>query len=117
VHVIGFAVDDPAATENLRQIATSGSGLYFDANDSAQLATALRQAVELTYQILGPEGAEIASGRVGAAGISLEPGQYTLRINAVPPVEQALIVEPGSTTELHVSQGPEGLDVTAGDGQ
>lgn len=116
VHVIGFAVDDPAATENLSAIATSGNGLYFDANDAAQLAAALQQAVELTYQILGPEGAEVATGTVGAAGITLEPGQYTLRVNSLPPVERELLVEAGSSLEVRVSQGLEGIDITIGDG-
>lgn len=116
VHVIGFAVDDPAATENLREIATNGGGLYFDAKDSAQLAAALRQAVELTYQILGPDGSEVANGTVGAAAITLEPGQYTLRVNSLPPVDHELVVEPGKSLEVRVSQGPEGLDITVGEG-
>jgi hypothetical protein len=112
VHVIGFAVDDPAATENLRAIATNGGGLYFDANDSTQLASALRQAVELTYQILRPDGSEVTTGSVGADGVSLEPGQYTLRINVVPPVERELVVENGSELEVRVNQTPDGVDIS-----
>jgi hypothetical protein len=116
VHVIGFAIDDPAATENLRAIATSGSGLYFDAQDSTQLAAALRQAVELTFSILGPDGTEVGTGTVGAERLTLEPGTYTLRINAVPPVEREILIEDGSTVDIRISQGPEGIDITVDEG-
>jgi Ca-activated chloride channel homolog len=108
VHVIGFAIDDPAATENLRQIAAKGNGLYFDANDSAQLGEALQQAVVLSYAITTPSGEEVATGTVGDAPVPLNAGAYRLRIEGTPLV-QDFAIKNGDTTEILLSQGNGGL--------
>ncbi len=109
LHVIGFAVDDPVANETLRALAETGKGLYFDADNSAQLADALRQAVELRYQIVTPDGAEVAAGNVGQAPIQLPAGTYRLRINATPPIEKEFVVRGGDRLEILVRQGFGGL--------
>ena len=109
VHVIGFAVDDPAATENLRQIAAKGNGLYFDANDSAQLAEALQQAVALKYTIATPSGETVSEGTVGQSTIQLDSGNYQLRIEGTPPLVQDFNVRNGGSTEILLSQGDGGL--------
>ncbi|HSH81501.1 MAG TPA: vWA domain-containing protein, partial [Herpetosiphonaceae bacterium] len=109
LHVIGFAVDDPVANETLRALAEAGKGLYFDADNSAQLADALRQAVELRYQIVTREGTEVAAGNVGQAPIQLPAGTYLLRINATPPIEKEFVVRDGDRLEVLIRQGFGGL--------
>lgn len=109
LHVIGFAVDDPVANETLRALAETGKGLYFDADNSAQLADALRQAVELRYQIVNADGAEVAAGNVGQAPIQLPAGSYRLIINATPPIEKEFVVRDGDRLEILVRQGFGGL--------
>ena len=102
--MIGFAVDEPAANENLRQIAAKGNGLYFDANNSAQLAEALQQAVVLSYAITTAAGEEVAQGTVGDPSVQLNPGTYRLRIDGTPTLEQEFTVENGDTTDILLSQ-------------
>ncbi|WP_026370955.1 vWA domain-containing protein [Kallotenue papyrolyticum] len=109
VHVIGFALERPEESANLRRIADAGHGLYFDATDSAQLAAALRQTIVLSYQVQDSAGQIVAAGEVGGAPQRLEPGNYTLRINANPPIEKALELPAAAEVVVTLRQGFGGL--------
>lgn len=109
VHVIGFALGDQEASDKLRQIAEQGKGLYFDANNSAQLTDALRQTIVLSYQITTADGEQIASGTVGSEPVQIQPGEYRLKINANPAVEKDLVVENGGNVVVSLRQGFGGL--------
>lgn len=109
VHVIGFALGDQEASDKLRQIAEQGKGLYFDANNSAQLTDALRQTIVLSYQITTPAGEPVASGTVGTEPVEIEPGEYKLKINANPAIEKDLVVENGGNVVVSLRQGFGGL--------
>lgn len=109
VHVIGFALERPEESENLRRIADAGHGLYFDATDSAQLAAALRQTIVLSYQVQDSAGQIVATGEVGSAAQRLEPGSYTVRINANPPIDKALELPAAAQVTVTLRQGFGGL--------
>ncbi len=109
VHVIGFALDNPADQAKLQQIAINGSGLYFDATNGAELAEALRQTVVLSYQLLADDGSQAAQGSVGGEPISVQPGSYTLRINTTPPIEKRIEISNGGNTQVSVRQDLGGL--------
>lgn len=109
VHVIGFALDNPADQAKLQQIAVNGSGLYFDASNGAELAEALRQTVVLSYQLLGVDGTPAGQGSVGGEPLSVPPGSYTLRINTTPPIEKVIEINNGSNTRVSVRQDIGGL--------
>lgn len=112
VHVIGFALNDPAASANLQQIAEQGNGLYFDAANAAQLVEALRQTIILSYQILDSENNQVASGNVGGEQFQLPPGDYTLKMNANPPLEREFTVKNGDNLVVSLRQGFGGLVAT-----
>jgi Ca-activated chloride channel family protein len=109
VHVIGFALGDQEASAKLRQIAEQGKGLYFDANNSAQLTDALRQTIVLSYQITTLDGEPVAAGTVGSEPVEIQPGEYKLKINANPAVEKDLVVENGGNVVVSLRQGFGGL--------
>jgi hypothetical protein len=110
VHVIGFSIADPAAGAYLRQIAASGHGLYFDAGNPAQLAQALRQTVELSYQVVAADGKQAAAGSLSKGGkVDLQAGTYKLKINANPPIEKALVVAKDGRVAVNVTQSSAGL--------
>jgi Ca-activated chloride channel homolog len=117
VHVIGFAIDNQQSAEQLRRIAESGKGLYFDAGDSAQLAEALRQTITLSYQIQNADGEIVQSGTVGGDTVQLDPGKYLLTINANPAIEKPLEVENGSNLVVSLRQGFGGLIADVADEQ
>jgi hypothetical protein len=114
VHVIGFALNDPAASATLQQIAQAGNGLYFDAANAQQLTDALRQTIVLSYQIVDAENQVVAEGTVGGEPASLPPGDYTFRISSNPPVERKLSVTNGGNVIVKLRQGFGGLvaDIT-----
>ena len=93
VHVIGFATGSQEVSDQLRQIAVSGNGLFFDAADSAGLGAALRQTIEVHYQLLAEDGTEVQAGTIGQPPAELQPGSYTLRIESDPPLKQKLEIE------------------------
>ena len=109
VHVVGFAIDTPEASETLRQIAVAGSGLYFDSVNAEEVAAAMGQTIQARFQIVAEDGAEVAAGTVGQGPVQLQPGAYKLKINANPPVEQDLVVDNGTSLEVKVRQGYGGL--------
>lgn len=104
VHVIGFAIDRHEARARLQQIAMAGRGFYFDAHTSQALAEALRQSLGLSYQLISAEGEQIGGGLMGGVPLRLEPGDYTLRVNTVPMVEQTLTVRSNQQTVVRLRQ-------------
>jgi hypothetical protein len=80
VSVIGFNIEEQTWRERLQAIATSGAGGYFDAADAAQLETALKQAVALTYRVVDATGEEFFSGPIGSQ-TQLPAGDYRIEIS------------------------------------
>ena len=78
VHVVGFDIDQEKATELLRAIAEAGRGQYFPASDATQLTNALREAIQLPYQIVDGDGGIVASGFVGGSALTVPAGDYQL---------------------------------------
>lgn len=104
VHVIGFAVERRETRAGLRQIARAGRGFYFDARTGAELAESLRQSLGLSYQLINGQGEPVSGGLVGAAPLTLEPGDYTLRVNTVPLIEQTLTVRSDEQVVVRLRQ-------------
>lgn len=76
VHVIGFAINEQAATERLRALAQAGGGSYFDASDTQQLKAALQEAVQLRYQVRDEAGQVVGEGGIGGNPLKLPVGTY-----------------------------------------
>lgn len=105
INVIGFAIDDPTASDNLRAIATNGNGLYLDAENTDDLADALLQAVVLHYQLTTPSGNEVAHGLVGGNPVDIKAGAYHLKVDSMPPFEQDVVVKSNQRVQVELSQG------------
>lgn len=109
IHVIGFTIDEQEARDQLNEIAEKGKGLYFDAGNSAQLAEALRQSIELSYQITASGGEVVVSGTVGGEPVQVAPGTYKLKINSNPPLERELKVDNGDNLVVRLREAFSGL--------
>lgn len=78
LNIVGFAIDEPALTQDFQRWAALGGGRYFGAADGSALAQMLVQASSR-----GPAGfvvmqgqTQVASGEVGGAAVVLKAGTY-----------------------------------------
>lgn len=101
VNIIGFAVDDSALKETFQKWAKIGGGTYFDVGNAAELAVAVRAAVQLPYRVLDQTGAEVASGIIGGPAVKLPPATYRLEVGTTNPlVIESVVVEAGQPTSI-----------------
>ncbi len=85
MHVVGFDIEDEATREQLKGIADSTAGRYFDAAGAEELKSALKEAVRLTYTVYDAEGKEILQDFVGGKTRRLKVGTYKVVLNTEPP--------------------------------
>jgi len=82
VNIVGFALDDDALKTQFEEWARLGNGRYIDAADGAELASAVAEAVQPTYDVLDASGTVVARGQVGGDAVSLPPGTYTVVVRS-----------------------------------
>lgn len=80
VHIIGFDVKEKNAREQLESAAHALGGRYFDAGDAHALASALDRTLKIEYQVLASDGSVAARGVAGGEPVTLEAGDYRLRV-------------------------------------
>ena len=85
LHVVGFDIGDEATREQLKGIADSTAGQYFDASGAEELKSALTEAVRLTYTVYDAEGKEMFQDFVGGRTRRLKVGTYKVVLNTEPP--------------------------------
>jgi len=106
IHVVGFDISrNVPARDQLIAIAQSTGGLYFDADNSAELRQALSVVAPFSYTVYDQEGNVVFEGRIGQDGPSLPAGTYTVVIDANPPITLTnVVVVDQSTTLITVEQ-------------
>jgi hypothetical protein len=91
----------------ISDLAESGGGAYFDAQGSEELAAALASAVSARFTVLDATGAEVGTGSIGGAPITVPPGLYTVVVATAPEVRfDEVFVAPGASLELELP-GPD----------
>jgi hypothetical protein len=84
--------------------AKDGSGAYFDANNAAELQTALRAAVAPTFQVLAADKSVVARGTVDGPAVELPSGTYQIVVDSVPPwTKSDLALPPSETTTVEIT--------------
>lgn len=78
VNIVGYSIDDAALKETFESWAAIGGGQYLDAPDASELAKAMRQALEIPFEVFAGD-ALVASGITGSASIALPAGGYQVR--------------------------------------
>jgi hypothetical protein len=79
VNIVGFAVDEVALKETFEAWAQLGNGGFFDAQDGAELQSAIRATLRAAYEVLA-DGKVVATGRVNGEPVELPPGSYQVRL-------------------------------------
>jgi hypothetical protein len=101
IHVVGFDISrNVPARDQLIAIAESTGGLYFDADNSEELRTALSIVAPFSYTVYDEEGNVVFEGRIGQDGPSLPAGIYTVVIDTSPPITLTRVVVQGESTTL-----------------
>ncbi len=83
VNVAGFALADPAVKAAMETMAAAGGGSYFDAEDTQGLASAIRSALAVPFDLVNHRGEVVVSGTTGDQPVSAPPGRYTLEVHTV----------------------------------
>jgi len=115
-HVVGFDIArNILAREQLIEIAQATGGVYYDANSSEGLRTALSLAAPFSYTVYDAEGAIVFSGRLGDSGPQLPAGTYTIIIDTNPAITLSnVVVEEQRTTMITVEQSNGGYQAEVG---
>ena len=105
-HIVGFDIArNIPAREQLVNIAQATGGLYFDANSSDELRTALSLAAPFTYTVYDTDGNVVYEGRLGGDGPQLPTGTYSIVIDTTPPITLSnVVVQEQQTTQVTVEQ-------------
>jgi len=105
LHVVGFDIGDEATRDQLKGIADSTAGRYFDATGADELKSALKEAVRLTYTVYDAEGKEVVQDFVGGRTRRLKLGTYKVVLNTEPPtVVENVAIEQSKETALIVKK-------------
>lgn len=80
---LGLAEDDLAV---FRALAREVGASYVDVTDFESLRDSVLAALYPAFEVLGPDGAVIATGRVGDEGVELPMGVYSVRMAGAPDI-------------------------------
>jgi hypothetical protein len=106
IDVVGFDVaGQPAAREQLQEIAKVTNGTFYSAQSSQELRAALKTSIAITYHVYDSQGNEVFSGEVGKSGPQLPPGTYKVVLDTPTPVTvDNVVVESGQKTQIEVNR-------------
>ena len=78
VNIVGFALTDKAAQQQLGEAAALTGGTYVNAKDDSALKDALDRAMRVPFEVLDSSGSAITSGQVGDTTLQIHEGHYTV---------------------------------------
>lgn len=78
VNIVGYSIDDAALKETFESWAAIGGGQYLDAPDASELAKAMRQALEIPFEVFAGTKL-VATGITGGSPMELPAGDYQVR--------------------------------------
>ncbi len=84
VNIVGFAVDDDAVRLQLKELANTDNGEYFDAKDSSNIRAAIETAIMPSFIIKNKKGQTMGKGILGGEGIEVPPGSYDVILKTQP---------------------------------
>lgn len=111
VNIVGFALTDKGAQQQLAEAAALTGGSYVNAKDDSALKEALDAAMRVPFEIRDSSGAVVGSGQVGQEALRLPEGHYTVVVQTA----ERPITIPGvrvvANRESRVELKKEGRDI------
>lgn len=109
VNIVGFTVDDPTLQAQFTEWARVGRGRYIQATNADELQSAVRAAVQPTYDVLTADGHVVASGQVGGDPVQVPAGTYSILVRSEPAVRlNRIVVTPDQTTTVQLDGSAQG---------
>ena len=115
INVVGFAIGEAETDSFLADLAKSGGGEYFSAEDGDALIAALRAAMQATYEVDDASGKAVARGRVGGDPVLLPAGVYDVVLATDPPRRiEAVEIKPAADTTVTLLREGDRFDTAIG---
>jgi hypothetical protein len=103
MNIVGLALEDPALKADMASWAARGGGVFFDAQDQESLLAAIAATLQAPFRVFDGDGALVASGVVGGAGVPLPVGTYRVEILSDPGTTvEAVEIPPGAGVVLTI---------------
>lgn len=113
VHVVGFDVRERSSREELERAAQALGGRYFDAADAGALSESLQSTLRIEYEVLAANGTVAARGQANGEPVTLDEGEYRLRVLLEPtPVEAPIRVLPREDQTYAISGDEHGWKIS-----
>ena len=84
--IIGLALNDKKATEQMQRLAARTGGKFYEAKDAKTLAQAFQSSLAVQYDVLDADGAKVAGGLTGQGDISVPEGIFSVTIHGDQPI-------------------------------
>jgi len=113
IHVVGFALADETAKQEMERIAKLTGGLFFDAQDAEQLRKALEQALTVPYEVRDASGKTVGGSTLGRGPMTLPGGSYTVVVLAPdkPITIRNVQVAPNRATQVELKTESGGIGI------
>jgi hypothetical protein len=113
IHVVGFALAEETAKQEMERIAQLTGGLFFDAQDVEELRQALEQALTVPYEVLDAAGKTVGGSTLGRGALALPGGSYTVVVLAPdkPITIRNVQVAPNRVTQVELKSEGQGLGI------
>jgi von Willebrand factor type A domain len=78
LNIVGFALANRAAKQEMQRLAELTEGHFFDAKNGKGLREAIEQALAIPYDVFDASGAKVRGGLTGQGTIEVPEGIYTV---------------------------------------
>ncbi len=105
VNIVGFDIAKSEVRDFLGELAAKTGGVFYGADNAAELQAAIEAAMRTPYEVLDLAGEVIARGTLDGGPVTLPAGVYRVKVAAATPlVIENLVIEPGRATRVEIDK-------------
>ena len=103
VNIVGLAIDSAKTNQQFSHWAKTGGGMYFEANDSKDLKSALEKALFPKYQLIDNNGEVVLESVADGSSVEVPAGSYQVKVLTTPIRDMGNVtIQEGKTVKLDV---------------
>jgi hypothetical protein len=105
--IVTLGVESAEVRESFGALAQRAGGAYAAADDTATLRAEVEAALYPTFEVIGPDGSVVATGRVGSGSVQLPVGVYAVRVpGAIPTVVRDVRIRGDDAVTVTIDGSP-----------